>query len=362
MRLVVRALSAATALLLAACAARLPAPLPLAAEATPSPAEVTVAEAWTSPPLDTDELDSLAAWQDADGHLWLYATAKGSQRVVQFDATDGRRVRAIGGPGTAPGRFGRPNGIAAHGDLLFVVERDNHRVQVLALPELEPVATFGQDHLRTPYGLWVYEHAPGDLTILVTDSYMADFARSLPPPREQLAERIKQFRVRVDQDGLHADYIGAFGDTSDGALSMVESIAGDLAGERLLIADESHDTGPALREYALDGRYLGRSLPAFTGDPEGVVLWECEAGAGYWVAAEQVRPTRFHLYARHDLAEAGQFTGTRTAWTDGVAVFAAPSARFPGGVLFALDDDRSVAAFDLRDIARALQLSPHCAR
>ncbi|KAF1685042.1 phytase [Pseudoxanthomonas broegbernensis] len=362
LRPLARVAAVAAALLLAACATRPAVPPPSAEAAPPAPVPVVVAEAWASPAVEADELDSLAAWQAEDGRVWLYATAKGSERVVVFDAATGERVREAGGPGAAPGRFARPNGIAVFGDLLFVVERDNRRVQVLALPGLEPLGAFGQDRLRTPYGLWLYEHAPGELTVLVTDSFMADFKRGVLPPRGQLAERVKRFRVRVDEHGLHADDAGAFGDIGDGALNMVESIAGDPAGNRLLIADEDHRVGSALREYALDGRYLGRSLPVFQGDAEGVALWECEAGVGYWIAAEQVRPTRFHVYARDTLAAAGEFVGARTALTDGVAVFAAPSARFPGGALFALDEDRAVTAFDLREVARALQLSPHCAR
>lgn len=367
-----RTVLAASLLGLAACAAA-PRPTLVAVEPAPPPpvalsvdpalpAPAVVAEAWTSPAVEDDELDSLAPWQDRAGRLWLFATAKRSDKVVVFDAADGERVRETGGPGTAPGRFARPNGIAIGGDLLFVVERDNHRVQVLSLPALEPLGSFGGDQLRVPYGLWIHPADAGGWEVLVTDSFMQDFARGVPPPREQLAERVKRFRVRVDAGGVHADYAGSFGDTGDGALQMVESIAGDAAGRRLMIAEEDHRVGSTLREYALDGRYRGRSLPPFEGDAEGVALWECGDGDGYWIAAEQLRPTRFHLYARGSLAAAGSFTGRRTALTDGIALFAAPSARFPGGALFALDEDRALAAFDLREVARALQLSAHCPR
>jgi len=362
-----RAALGACLLLLAACASRPPAAPPAAPaavdEAPPLPPATRVAEAWISADAGDEELDSLATWQDEDGRLWLVATAKRSERLLVFDAATGARVREVGGPGREPGRFGRPNGIAVFGDLLFVVERGNRRVQVLSLPDFAPLGSFGQEQLRVPYGIWVYEHAPGEVTALVTDSFMQDFDRGVPPPREQLSERVKRFRVRVDEDGaLRVDYAGAFGDTGDGALWMVESIAGDLAGQRLLIAEEDHRVGSTLREYALDGRYLGRSLPPLRGDAEGVALWECEDGEGYWIASEQLRPTRFHVHARGSLAPAGVFSGERTGITDGLAVFAGATARFPGGALFALHEDRAVAAFDLRDVARALRLSPRCGR
>ena len=43
-----------------------------------------------------------------------------------------------------------------------------------------------------------------------------------------------------------------------------------------------------------------------------------------------------------------------------VALHAASTVRFPGGVLFAVHDDKSVTAFDLRDVARVLQLPSTC--
>mgnify|MGYP003577813575 CR=1 FL=1 len=33
---------------------------------------------------------------------------------------------------------------------------------------------------------------------------------------------------------------------------------------------------------------------------------------------------------------------------------------FPGGALFAVHDDKALAAFDLRDVANALNLSKDC--
>jgi len=335
--------------------------LALAASALPGQplAATTVEEAWISPADAGDELDSLATWPSPDGRLWLLATAKRSHRLVVFDGDDGRRLREFGGPGDGPGQFNRPNGLAVSGNLLFVAERDNHRVQVLSLPGLEPLGSFGQDELKAPYGLWL--HADGDdaSVVLVTDSFLADPATLTLPPREQLAERVKRYRVRHAGGQLQAEYLGAFGDTGEGALHMVESIAGDLAASRLLIAEEDTRVGSTLREYSLDGRYLGRSLPPFAADAEGVALWEC-GGQGYWLAVEQLRPTRFHLFGRHDLAPVTSFQGLQTGQTDGVALHRAATARFPGGVLYALHDDRAVAAFDLRELVRRLGLPASC--
>ena len=222
--------------LLAACSTA-----PLHTSTPPAPAPKTAAdailqEAWVSEPVPGDELDSLVAWPTEDGRVWLIATAKATHHLALYDADTGQRLRTVGGPGTAVGQFNRPNGIAVFGDLLFVAERDNHRVQAFRLPEFAPLGAFGADVLRSPYGLWVHEPAPGVLELFVTDSFMADFRTMTLPPMAELAGRVKRFQVRIEDGGkLETRLLGQFGDTgAAGALRMVESIAGDPAHGRLL--------------------------------------------------------------------------------------------------------------------------------
>ncbi|MEL1263602.1 phytase [Pseudoxanthomonas putridarboris] len=352
------------AVLLAACSTPAPRTSTPPAPTPKTPADAVIAEAWVSEPVPGDELDSLVAWPTEEGPVWLIATAKASHRLAVYDADTGRRLRTVGGPGTAPGRFNRPNGIAAFGDLLFVAERDNHRVQAFRLPEFEPLGSFGEDVLGSPYGLWLQETGPGELELFVTDSFMADFRIGKLPPMEELDRRVKRFRVQVDADGeLRTELLGSFGDTGEaGALRMVESIAGDPAHQRLLIAEEDRRVGSTLRDYTLAGHYNGHSLPIFDADAEGIALWACNAEDGYWVAVDQLTPTRFRVFDRATLAPSGVFSGQVTANTDGEAIYAMPTPRFPAGALFALHDDVSLTAFDLRDIARALDLHEDCHR
>lgn len=369
---------ACAALLLAACAAT-PTPAPEAIpSASPASAQVSapasvvrdVAEAWESEVSPGEELDSLAAWTTPEGDTWVIASAKSSHRLVVYDGDTGARLRTVGGQGAEPGRFKRPNGLAVFGDRLFVVERDNHRVQVLALPGFEALGSFGDDDLRSPYGIWLDETEPGELQAYVTDSFMYGERYDVVPPLHELAQRVRRFRVQFDQDGrLRARYTGAFGDTREEyALRRVESIGGDPANDRLLVADEDREghaggRGSTLREYTLAGRFTGRSLPAgsFAAEAEGVALWDCPGGGGYWVAVDQLAPlTRFHLFERRSLAPNGTFQGLRTAFTDGIALHGATTRRFPGGALYAVNDDASVAAFDLRDVVAALGLDQAC--
>jgi 3-phytase len=331
------------------------------------PPGASIPESFLSADAPGEELDSLATWPTEDGDTWLIATAKASHRLLVFDADDGRQMGSFGEKGTGLGQFNRPNGIAVHGDHVFVTERDNHRVQILRLPEFTPLMTFGEDILRSPYGIWVHETAPGELAAYVTDSFMYGKKYDRVPPLDELDERVRRFSIHTAPQGhgqLQAHYLDSFGDTTaEAALRMVESIAGDPANDRLLIADEDRRHVSTLREYTLAGSYTGRSLPdaSFGAEAEGVALWSCPDGSGYWVAVDQLAPlTLFHLFDRQTLAHRGTFQGEATSYTDGIALHASATRAFTGGALYAVHDDQAVTAFDLREVARILDLSPSC--
>ncbi|MEJ7746827.1 MAG: phytase [Luteimonas sp.] len=326
---------------------------------------VVVTESYVSEADATDELDSLAIWPNEHGGAWIIGTAKATHRLVVFDADSGERLREVGRKGSASGEFNRPNGVAVFADVLFVVERDNHRVQMLSLPTFASLGSFGEAELRSPYGLWLHEVAPGVLETYVTDSFMEGAKFDVVPPLAQLDQRVRRYRVQLDDDAKPSvASLGSFGETApEAALRMVESIGGDPANDRLLIAEEDTRVGTTLREYDLAGRYRQRSLPTalFHGEAEGVVLWSCSVDEGYWIAADQTNPlTTFHVFDRAKLAYRGSFTGGTTMHTDGIALHAATTPRFPHGALFAVHDDKAVTAFDLREIARALKLTGDC--
>jgi len=356
--------------LISACSTTRPAiapPQAPVAAPTGAPAVKTVFERYVSAESPQDELDSLATWTSEDGRTLLIATAKSTHRLVVFDADTGKRLREVGGEGQAAGEFNRPNGIAVYGDYLFVVERDNHRVQVFTLPDFKPLGIFGDKELRSPYGIWLTETEPGELEVYVTDSFMYGKKFDEVPPLAELDQRVRRYRVQFDQAGrLRSSYGGSFGDTSEAAgLRMVESIAGDPGNDRLLVADEDRRHESTLREYSFSGKYTGRSLPqdSFAAEAEGVALWTCANGGGYWIAVDQLAPlTVFHLFDRTTLAPVGSFEGEVTAHTDGVALHAASTAAFPDGALFAVHDDKSVTAFDLSEVVRVLGLSADCTR
>lgn len=330
-------------------------------------AHVVVKEAFVTPSTPEENIDSPASWLQ-DGKRMLVASAKATDQLVVYDGDTGQRLRTVGGTGTALGQLQRPNGVATIDDrYLFVVERDNHRVQMFQLPDFTPLLAFGADALQQPYGLWVQPKGEG-YEVLVSDAYMAGEdaqGEDIIPPLAQLDRRFRRYELTQAGGKWTARDAGAFGDTgAAGAIRVPESLFGDAANNRLLVAEEDVPTGTLLREYDLQGRYLGRDVGKgqYVAQAEGIALMRCADGSGWWVASDQFADrTVFHLFDRRSLAHVGSFAGEVTGLTDGVWLDERGDARFPQGVFYASHLDLGVAAFDWRDIAAALEL-PECAR
>jgi 3-phytase len=320
-----------------------------------------VPERWVSAWDTTSNLDSPAFWSGAEGD-WVIATAKGTHDLWIYDASRGELLRRFGHQGSGLGEFQYPNGIAVLDDLLFVVERDNHRVQLLRLPAFEPVGVFGGSSLIRPYGIALYGDPGREMNVYVTD----DYGNEEDPPEGEdpvgdFSHRVKHFRLVVRERGLEADLARQFGEAEGpGALLVVESIQVDEVHGNLLVADE-HNL--ELELYGLDGSYKGQTVGSGLyrfGDPEGIMLYRC-GPAGYWVLTDQGEDrTVFHVLDRISFTPVGSFTGRTTANTDGIWLTQDPIPNLGQGALFALNDDGGVAAFAWEDVAAALHLHTVC--
>lgn len=351
---------------LAACAGRAPRPAAPPVASGDGIAATEIVERFVTALTPVDNIDSIATWVTPEGGTWLIATAKDSGRLIVFDGDSGATLRTIGTVGAGPGQFNRPNGIAVFGDYVFVVERDNHRVQVLELPDFVPAGSFGERSLLKPYGLWLRETAPGELEVDVTDSYQNP--DDSVPPLSELGARVKRFRVQLGDQGVTAaSVVSSYGDTTEtGAIRWIESIVGDPHHDRVLIPEEYIESEPGeIRVYDHGGRYRGQDMGSglFGGQPEGLALYDsCADGSGFWIATDQqLDSNRFHVFDRRTLGHVGTFRGRTVQYTDGVALHPQPTARFPAGVFYAVHHDKGVVAFDWRDITAALGLALDCA-
>lgn len=329
---------------------------------TDTGATAVIAEAFLTEMQPPDNIDSPAAWRTPDGSTWVIATAKATDQLVVYDGDTGATLRRVGQRGDAPGDFKRPNGVFVLDDLLLVVERDGRRVQAFGLPDFSPLAAFGSEVLVKPYGLWA-RRVESAIDIYVTDAYMAgedEQGEDILPPLAELDRRVKQFSLRLDDAAAGAELVAAHGDISpEGALRVVESIWGDPAHDRLLIAEEDESYANEIKVYRLDGRYAGRSFgrDRLAAQAEGIALYACADGSGYWLTTEQGKERSvFHLFDRQSLEHVGAFSGKAVANTDGIWLHQAGTRQFPAGALYAVHDDQGVVGFDWRDVAVALSL------
>jgi 3-phytase len=339
-------------------------PAPQQAAAQPTAASDRVAVIQESFHTATDSLlniDSPAVWHGPDGEHWLISTAKEGNVLRIDDARTGTFIRDLGGPGIRPGRLERPNGIAVVDDILWIVERDNRRVQLFTLPGFQSIMTFGESELTLPYGIAVRRDGSGAYTTWITDSY--ELVEDSVPPDSALGRRVREYRVTVGTDGARAEHVRAFGETSGpGVLRVVESIAVDPANDRLMIAEELEGES-LIKVYDTAGRFTGSTMgPAnFPNQAEGIVLYACGDDAGYWIATDQgTRANTFHVFDRMTLEPVGSFRGATVMNTDGIALTQQALPGFPAGAFYAVHDDSGVVAFSWQSIADALGLRADC--
>lgn len=352
---------AAAATASAACGAGAPS----GAEGEPAtlaaPRTVTVPEVFHTERDTLANIDSPAIWHGPDGHHWILSTAKSTNLIRVEDATNGTLVRDVGSLGDAPGEFSRPNGIAVIDDLVIVVERDNARVQVFTLPGFESIGIFGHPELRKPYGIAIYREPAGSYMAYITDAY--ELVDDEVPPDSLLGERVRQYRLTIADGTVQAEHIRTIGETSGpGVLKVVESIAVDPANDRLMIAEELEGES-MIKVYSLDGRFTGEVIDStyFPNQAEGIILYECGPGAGYWVATDQGKEENtFHVFERVSLAHLGSFRGPTVMNTDGIALTPRPLPGFPAGAFYAVHDDGNIAAFSWHAVADSLGLRLDC--
>jgi 3-phytase len=325
------------------------------------PEVAVIKEAFTTLRDESDNVDSPALWHGDDGQNWLMATAKAGNVIIVYNAETGEKITHFGNSGNEMGELSRPNGIAVIDNYAVIVERDNRRIQVFSLPDFESVGAFGETVLRFPYGLTV-DKSEGKYSLFVTDNYETPDEET--PPADSLGQRVHHFVFTVENKQVAAEHIRAFGETSGkGVLYKVESILIDRVHNRLLIADE-HEEHRNVKIYDVDGNFTGQVIPHnyFFYEPEGIVLWECEAdSSGYYLLVDQGKINNtFQVFDRKTLEYIGGFSGEITLNTDGIAITQKAFGDFTFGAFYPVHNDGSLTAISWKDIAKTLGLRNDC--
>lgn len=283
-------------------------------------------------PLDSiDAVHSPAVWRRRDGSGWLIASAEASHALLLYDAVNGALLRRFSSAGRGPGQLRRPRGLLVNGDLLFVIDGDNHRIQVLRLPDLQTLGTFGAEELRHPNAITGYRASGRALEIYIAD------------------QRVFHFRV-TDGRPVRAQLVNTFADT----LSAGTFLHVDEENGRLLLANQ---IAREIEIYTLDGMFTGATMGAGVFDAIGdMALWGC-AAEGYWVIADG---RRLQVFDRATLRHVGSFAAEDTTATQGLALVTGTLGTLQGGALYAVQDDRGIGAFAWNAVADGLGLRVEC--
>ena len=230
-----------------------------------------------------------------------------------------------------------PNGITTINDqFVLVTERDNKQVAVFN-SSMDFLGTFGNDELRSPYGITFYKQENNSYKVLVTDSYEYN------NPRE---DRILSWDFTIESGEFSVGPATVLGNPT---LYQVESIQADKHYQTLLVAEEMKEHHKVMALDLMTGEVIKEDLGNFDrgNDPEGIALVVNKNNNGYWICTEQSKTdNRFHLYDRKTLDYKTTMYLDNVSYTDGITTAYMHGKWF----LYAVDNDARVVAFELPEI------------
>ena len=286
-----------------------------------------------NPMFATDPVED--AGMDSIGFLMrkhvIVVTVKDKNEIHVYNAMNGEFKKSI----KRDNAF--PNGVTTINDqFVLVTERDNKQVAVFN-SSMDFLGTFGNDELRSPYGITFYKQEEGLYKVLVTDSYEYN------NPRE---DRILTWDFTIDNESFNVSSASVLGNPT---LYQVESIYADQHYQTLLVAEEMQEHHKVMALDLMTGEVKKEDLGNFKrgNDPEGIALVINKDNNGYWICTEQSKTdNRFHLYDRKTLEYMNTMYLDNVSYTDGIATAYMHGKWF----LYAVDNDARVVAFELPEI------------
>ena len=286
-----------------------------------------------NPMFATDPVED--AGMDSIGFLMrkhvIVVTVKDKNEIHVYNAMNGEFKKSI----KRDNAF--PNGVTTINDqFVLVTERDNKQVAVFN-SSMDFLGTFGNDELRSPYGITFYKQEDGLYKVLVTDSYEYN------NPRE---DRILTWDFTIDNESFNVSSASVLGNPT---LYQVESIYADQHYQTVLVAEEMKEHHKVMALDLMTGEVKKEDLGNFNrgNDPEGIALVINKDNNGYWICTEQSKTdNRFHLYDRKTLEYMNTMYLDNVSYTDGIATAYMHGKWF----LYAVDNDARVVAFELPEI------------
>ena len=81
---------------------------------------------------------------------WLFVLSEDSNKIFILNALTGKYIKSLGSPGDKVGQFDLPKDILIYENYIFVLEKNNHRIQIFTLPDLKFISFIGEVELTNP--------------------------------------------------------------------------------------------------------------------------------------------------------------------------------------------------------------------
>ena len=280
--------------------------------------------------------------KDRDGALYVYD--------LNGNILEDKVVRGLKRPNNVDvEKFAFVNGDEI--SIAVTTERLANKIRIFSVPSMKPVdnggiEVFVGEEERSPMGVALYKRESDDAVFAIV-------SRKSGPSDGYLW----QYRLTGNTDGtISANKIRAFGKYS--GKEEIEAIAADNLHGYLYYSDEA--TG--VRKYHADPDKGDEELAlfgtsGFTGDHEGISIYQINDGSGYILVSDQ-QANKFQIFNRigtdenphhHELVKV---IDVSTMESDGSEVSNADlGPLFPNGVFVAMSDDKTFQFYDWEDIA-----------
>jgi len=193
-------------------------------------------------------LSSHAFWHGENGEHWVLGLAGGVDGIVIHDARKGGELRRIGKPGVEKGEFDEPVEIHVADDMAFVLERGNHRIQVIELPECASLGFFAGERLADPIDFALYRIENGAFYLYVADEKKL---------KGETVVHVLRYAVSRAVNTVHSAYKLTFGySPGDGHLRNVASVTVDDSARQVLVTEKTAG-GDKIKVFSLDGDFIG---------------------------------------------------------------------------------------------------------
>lgn len=96
-------------------------------------------------------LTKLKWWYNKESkEYWLFALSEDCHKIFILNALSGKYIKSLGNNGDKVGEFDKPIDLCVYENFLMVLEKDNNRVQIFSLPELNFISILGEVELSNP--------------------------------------------------------------------------------------------------------------------------------------------------------------------------------------------------------------------